>query len=82
MAHPEHRHPEQDVDTVEFLPHARSSIAVHRSLGTQSNREWTSFISLDTDRVYRELCRDNPLSVSTSDWAALLPHLEHRKSCA
>ncbi|MER0247258.1 caspase family protein [Streptomyces sp. HSW2009] len=73
---------DKDVETVEFLPHARSSIAVHRSFGTQSNRKWTSFISLDTDRIYRELCRDNPLSVSTSDWEALLPHLEHRKSCA
>lgn len=41
----------------------------------------TYLIDLDTDRIYERLCATHPLNVDKDLWKALIPHLDHRRSC-
>jgi WD40 repeat protein len=73
------------LDTAESvrLPSGRSWLAV--TAETESprlpNEENTYILDYDTDRLYKAMCRSQPVSLSEDRWKALFPHLDHRPSC-
>ncbi|MFC9650682.1 caspase family protein [Streptomyces sp. NPDC056937] len=67
---------------VALFPDDRPVMAVlpkEETQGEMANR--TYLLDLDTDRVYRELCRTYPLNLDKDQWNSLLPHITYRPSC-
>ncbi|SFY52411.1 hypothetical protein STEPF1_05683 [Streptomyces sp. F-1] len=66
------------VSDMRVLPGRNSQMAVVAEL---DGDPWTFLLDLDSDHVYKALCRADPLSVPKSQWNTLFPHLAHRASC-
>ncbi|WP_446039264.1 caspase, EACC1-associated type [Streptomyces sp. SID1121] len=68
---------------IAFFPHDRPLMAFTPNTSLRDTiGDRTYLLDLDTDRVYRELCRRYPASVGRAQWESLFPHIGHRRSCA
>ncbi|MEV5385460.1 caspase family protein [Streptomyces sp. NPDC052721] len=66
------------VSDMQVLPGNTSQMAVVAEVDSE---KWTFLLDLDSEHIYEELCRTQPLSVPESQWSTLFPHLAHRASC-
>jgi WD40 repeat protein len=65
------------------LPSGGSWLAVTAEIDATgwTNEKRTYILDYDTDRLYKAMCRAQPVSLSQDRWKALFPHLDHRPSC-